>query len=242
MAHRRFVPALTVNWSAAGPGSEGQRPAGVWTFCAVLRWSPELRRRAPARCKGQAGFWLVAGRKSRLRSRARLPFVPEARKKLAGGEAQRNHRKTRTKEGCAPAGRERRARRRHPSPRRRGIMGRPPGPFTTPWSRTSERCRGGFTTLAPRRGAGPGWRDGSGGSATLHHRLISCVPPARRGGTAGRTTGTERKCPNSRGPTARQPASPGQVRVMPASCGRRPGFRRWEAQSPVGAGQPVGRP
>ena len=34
--------------------------------------------------------------------------VPEARKKLAGGEAQRNHRNNRSEELCAPAGRERR--------------------------------------------------------------------------------------------------------------------------------------
>ena len=55
---------------------------------------------------GQAGFSLDAGGGSLPCPLLRLPFVPEARQKLAGGEAQRNHRKTRTEERCAPAGRE----------------------------------------------------------------------------------------------------------------------------------------
>ena len=55
---------------------------------------------------GQADFWLAAGRGSLPRSLPRLCFVPEVRKKLAGGGAQRNHRKNRGKKRCAPAGRE----------------------------------------------------------------------------------------------------------------------------------------
>ena len=39
---------------------------------------------------------------------ARPRFVPEARKILAGGEAQRNHRTKRPTRRCAPAGRENR--------------------------------------------------------------------------------------------------------------------------------------
>ena len=39
-------------------------------------------------------------------ARTRRRVVPEARKKLAGGEAQRNHRTSRPSKRCAPAGRE----------------------------------------------------------------------------------------------------------------------------------------
>ncbi len=42
------------------------------------------------------------------RGASRQLLVPEARKILAGGEAQRNHRYVRKKKCCAPAGRERR--------------------------------------------------------------------------------------------------------------------------------------
>ena len=79
---------------------------GVWTFCADVRWPSEPRQRSPERVMFPAAFWLAAHRGSLPRSLPPVPFVPEARKKLAGGEAQRNHRKTRTEERCAPAGRE----------------------------------------------------------------------------------------------------------------------------------------
>ena len=51
--------------------------------------------------------------------------------------------------------------------------------------REREACRTVCTALAPRRGAALGWGGWSGGSAALHHRLISYVPPARRGGGKG---------------------------------------------------------
>ncbi len=60
----------------------------------------------PERCMGHAGFWLAAGRGSLPRSLPRLRFVPEARKKLAGGGAQRNRRENRAERPCALAGRE----------------------------------------------------------------------------------------------------------------------------------------
>ena len=141
---------------------------------------------------GQAGCWLAAGRESRPRSLVRLRFVPEARKKLAGGEAQRNHRNNRTEKRCAPAGREN----RETSPSRRATPTFHQWPAVRPGGnpvgvrrrrrREREWYRCVFTTLAPRRGAFPGWGGGSGGSAALHHRLISYVPPARRRREAGR--------------------------------------------------------
>ena len=68
------------------------------------------------------------------------------------------------------------------------------------------RCEGewhrrAFAALAPRRGAGLGWGGGSGGSAALHHRLISYVPPARRG-----TKPAARGLADSRAPSAKRRA------------------------------------
>ena len=120
--------------------------------------------------------------------------VPEARKKLAGGEAQRNHRNNRSEELCAPAGRER----RETAPARLGTATlhkwQTDQPGCDPAGarrRVAERqrtrrggewCRRVFPPLAPRRGARWGRGGGSGGFAALHHRLISYVPLARRGG------------------------------------------------------------
>ena len=58
------------------------------------------------RCFSGSGFFFHGDQAGVARRASRLGFVPEARKKLAGGEAQRNHRKSRTEECCAPAGRE----------------------------------------------------------------------------------------------------------------------------------------
>ena len=73
-------------------------------------------------------------------------------------------------------------------------VGRAANDDASRWPRVSS----GFAALAPRRGARLGWGGGSGGSATLHHRLISYVPLARRGAEAGRAVGTEQECPNFR--------------------------------------------
>ena len=159
------------------------------------------------------GIWAAAGG-SRPRSLARLRVVPEARKKLAGGEAQRNHRKNRTKKPCAPAGRESRE-----TPPSRPVVAirnlwpsfRPacnPVGVLRPGVNARRKHRGGrswrsvFTALAPRRGAASVGGGGPGGSAALHHRLISCVPPARRGGAVkraerNRTKASQLQCARS---------------------------------------------
>ena len=182
---------------------------GDWTFLADVRWHPEPQRRTPERCLAQAGCWPAAASGNPARGHLRLRFVPEARKKLAGGGAQRNHRINCPEETCAPAGRESRG----TPPTRLALAtlhhgrtsrapGNPvgvrrPGAERGRVRRGGERCRRAFTALAPRRGARLGWGGGSGGSAALHHRLISYVPPARRGRGARNAAGTERKCPNS---------------------------------------------
>ena len=51
-------------------------------------------------------LWPTAASGHTPRGQLRRRFVPEARKKLAGGGAQRNHRINRPAERCAPAGRE----------------------------------------------------------------------------------------------------------------------------------------
>ena len=198
-------------------GLRGARPSGDWTFFADVRWDPEPQRRTPERCLGQAGCWPAAASGNTPRGHLRLRFVPEARKKLAGGGAQRNHRINRPEERCAPAGRESRgtpptrlalATLHHGRTSRTAgnpVGVRRPGAERGRVRRGGERCRRAFTALAPRRGTRLGWGGGSGGSAALHHRLISYVPPARRGREAGNAAGTERKCPNSRGPRCARP-------------------------------------
>ncbi len=198
---RALKPYTTTRIAPAPRSAELQFGALAFGHFVPVNVGPLNRGKGrQGNCMGQAGVWLVAGRASRLRSRARLRFVPEARKKLAGGEAQRNRRKTRTEVRCAPAGRERRAPRRPASPGRRVIMGRPPGPSATQRPRTNGRGGAISRFSRPAGAQGRVWGGGSGGSATLHHRLISYVPPARRGGKAGRTTGTEGKCANSKHP------------------------------------------
>ena len=147
----------------------------------------------------QPGVWsLDLFVRSLPRSRPRVPVVPEARKKLAGGEAQRNHRKNRTEECCAPAGR---ASRVTASPRLttatppHGAAFRPPGSPVgvrrqgrpNDGGRVVEPSGSGVLSRFSRPAGAQSWvgGGGSGGSAALHHRLISYVPPARRGAGPG---------------------------------------------------------
>ena len=61
---------------------------------------------------------------------------------------------------------------------------------------------GGFHRSRAPPGRSAFWYGFSGGSAALHHRLISCVPPARRGGEEEGTAGCrhERPARNRSGP------------------------------------------
>ena len=83
---------------------------------------------------GQSGLGPAAASCHTPRGQLRLRFVAEARKKLAGGGAQRNHRIDRPEARCAPAGRESRGTRRRASPWRRCLIGGPPGLLATPWA------------------------------------------------------------------------------------------------------------
>ena len=83
---------------------------------------------------GQSGCWPAAASGHTPCGQLRLRVVPEARKKLAGGGAQRNHRKDRPEVCCAPAGRESRGTRRRVSPWRRLTIGGPPGLLATAWA------------------------------------------------------------------------------------------------------------
>ena len=86
----------------------------------------------------------------------------------------------------------------------------------------SEWSRGGSTPLAPRRGAAFGGGGWSGGSAVLHHRLISCVPPARRSrGAAGECTPRSLRSEKPASPIA----APSNVRHRIATGGKR-GWQR----------------
>ena len=108
----RSFPAAVTSARTRGAGS-----LGVVVRSTLLR-------------PGRALWSLDIFVRSLPRSRPRVPVVPEARKKLAGGGAQRNHRKNRTAECCAPAGRERRVTappRRTTATPHRGPTFRPPG-------------------------------------------------------------------------------------------------------------------
>ncbi len=87
-------------------------------------------------------------------------LIPAGSKKLAGGEAQRNHRNPPPKTTSAPAGREKAGRFRIILPRRCRLPENPHASRAPP-GRWAMRC------------------GCSGGSTALHHRLISFVPPAR---------------------------------------------------------------
>ena len=179
------------------------------------------------------GIWAAAGG-SRPRSLARLRVVPEARKKLAGGEAQRNHRKNRTKKPCAPAGRESRE-----TPPSRPVVAirnlwpsfRPacnPVGVLRPGVNARRKHRGGrswrsvFTALAPRRGAasvGGGWS-----------RWFRCAsPPAnilRASGTTGRRGQACGEESNESVPTPVRPVPGRSARASSKGAGNIPTPRR----------------
>ena len=160
---------------------------------------------------------------------ARPRVVPEARKILAGGAVQRNHRTHRPQPNFAPRRGARTVIARHSrsAPRRvlrrsvfpadarpRGCQGdgRPAHEEASPWCGAATRLRGARAPpgrSAPRFGF-------SGGSAALHHRLIFCVPPARREREAGNAAGTERICPNSSVRLEACPTWPGRGADAPA--------------------------
>ena len=121
----------------------------------------QRREWCAARKIGRSGAWTFSFGPRRA-PRPRLRVVPEARKILAGGEAQRTHRT------------------RRPNPTLRPGGAREPGKRAD----TARLCDGSSGARLPGwRAHGVASRPGgfTGGFATLHHRLISCVPPARRG-------------------------------------------------------------
>ena len=128
------------------PVPPGHRPGGTGM-------TPRLENNAPKTSNGRRLFC----------ERTRPPRVPEARMKLAGGDAQRNHRNNRPSMRCAAAGRENRA----TAPPRPALVTLRPSPSLPRFSRPA-----GTPGLVATRNR---WFQSL---RSLHHRLISSMPPA----------------------------------------------------------------